>query len=84
MCNAAHAGHLISLFHIYVVVYAAATESSVGKLFMAGVIPGHVIRAEFNDRHLYHCSQKDLPAMPRATLKEWLSSGRRKLHGAYY
>jgi len=42
ICNAGTLGILIPP-SIVMVVYAAATETSVGKLFMAGVIPGIVL-----------------------------------------
>lgn len=42
ICNAGTLGILIPP-SIVMVVYAAATESSVGRLFMAGVIPGLVL-----------------------------------------
>ena len=42
ICNAGTLGILIPP-SIVMVVYAAATETSVGRLFMAGVIPGIVL-----------------------------------------
>src|SRR3546814_7782939 len=45
VCNAGTLGILIPP-SIVMVVYAAATETSVGKLFMAGVIPGVLLRSE--------------------------------------
>ncbi len=42
ICNAGTLGILIPP-SIVMVVYGAATETSVGKLFMAGVVPGIVL-----------------------------------------
>ena len=44
ICNAGTLGILIPP-SIVMVVYGAATETSVGKLFIAGVVPGHRARA---------------------------------------
>jgi C4-dicarboxylate transporter DctM subunit len=38
-----HAGHSDTAVSIVMVVYAAVTEVSVGRMFMAGVIPGLVL-----------------------------------------
>lgn len=80
VCNAGTLGILIPP-SIVMVVYAAATESSVGKLFMAGVIPGTLLGLGLMTAIYIIARKKNLPAMPRATLKEWLSSGRKALWG---
>ncbi len=76
VCNAGTLGILIPP-SIVMVVYAAATESSVGKLFMAGVIPGALLGLALMVAIYIIARKKNLPAMPRATLKQWLASGRR-------
>lgn len=80
VCNAGTLGILIPP-SIVMVVYAAATESSVGKLFMAGVIPGTLLGLGLMTAIYIIARKKNLPSMPRATLKEWLSSGRKALWG---
>nr|BFE91374.1 hypothetical protein GCM10020185_19100 [Pseudomonas brassicacearum subsp. brassicacearum] len=81
VCNAGTLGILIPP-SIVMVVYAAATETSVGKLFMAGVIPG-LLLGFFPDGGDLHrrCEEKNLPALPRATLREWLSTARQAIWG---
>ncbi len=66
---------------IVMVVYAAATESSVGKLFMAGVVPGLLLGLMLMAAIYVIARKKNLPALPRASLRQWLSSGRRALWG---
>ncbi|MCJ8168291.1 C4-dicarboxylate TRAP transporter large permease protein DctM [Atopomonas sediminilitoris] len=66
---------------IVMVVYAAATETSVGKLFMAGVVPGLLLGLALMVAIYVIARKKNLPALPRASLREWLSSGRRALWG---
>jgi C4-dicarboxylate transporter, DctM subunit len=66
ICNAGTLGILIPP-SIVMVVYGAATETSVGKLFMAAVY----VRARM----------LDLPRQPRATLVEALKAGRDSLWG---
>ncbi|OYW95575.1 MAG: C4-dicarboxylate ABC transporter permease, partial [Pseudomonadales bacterium 32-61-5] len=66
---------------IVMVVYAAATEQSVGKLFMAGVVPGILLGVALMIAIYIIAVKKNLPAMPRATVREWLSSARKALWG---
>jgi C4-dicarboxylate transporter DctM subunit len=80
VCNAGTLGILIPP-SIVMVVYAAATETSVGKLFMAGVVPGLLLGVGLMVAIYIVAVKKNLPAMPRATLREWLSSARKALWG---
>ncbi|WP_413478831.1 C4-dicarboxylate TRAP transporter large permease protein DctM [Vibrio hibernica] len=80
VCNAGTLGILIPP-SIVMVVYAAATETSVGKLFMAGVIPGALLGLALMVAIYIIARKKNLPAMPRATLKEWCASGRKAIWG---
>ncbi|MBF0675087.1 C4-dicarboxylate TRAP transporter large permease protein DctM [Pseudomonas sp.] len=66
---------------VVMVVYAAATETSVGKLFMAGVVPGLLLGLVLMVAIYIVAVKKNLPAMPRATFREWLSAGRKALWG---
>jgi len=80
ICNAGTLGILIPP-SIVMVVYAAATETSVGKLFMAGVIPGIVLGLMLMAAIYIRARMIDLPRQPRATLREVLIAGRDSLWG---
>ena len=80
ICNAGTLGILIPP-SIVMVVYGAATETSVGKLFMAGVIPGILLGVLLMVAIYVRARMIDLPKQPRATLGEVLTSGRDSLWG---
>jgi len=80
ICNAGTLGILIPP-SIVMVVYGAATETSVGKLFMAGVIPGILLGLLLMVAIWFRARMIDLPTQPRATLREVLTSGRDSLWG---
>ncbi|NOL50731.1 TRAP transporter large permease [Pelistega suis] len=66
---------------VVMVVYAAATEQSVGRLFMAGVVPGLLLGLVLMVVIYVVARKKNLPALPRATIREWLSAARKALWG---
>src|SRR3954470_19727042 len=80
ICNAGTLGILIPP-SIVMVVYAAATETSVGKLFMAGVIPGIVLGIMLMAAIYIRARMIDLPKQPRATVRDIVVSGRDSLWG---
>ncbi len=80
ICNAGTLGVLIPP-SIVMVVYGAATETSVGKLFMAGVLPGILLGLLLMVAIYVRARQTNLPRQPRATLSEVLTSGRDSLWG---
>ncbi|MEO8443123.1 MAG: TRAP transporter large permease subunit, partial [Betaproteobacteria bacterium] len=80
ICNAGTLGILIPP-SIVMVVYAAATETSVGKLFMAGVIPGIVLGLMLMAAIYVRARMLDLPRQPRAALSEIIKAGRDSLWG---
>lgn len=80
ICNAGTLGILIPP-SIVMVVYAAATETSVGKLFMAGVIPGILLGLSLMVVIYIVARVKKLPAQPRATFREWLHTAQRAFWG---
>ena len=80
ICNAGTLGILIPP-SIVMVVYSAATETSVGKLFMAGVIPGILLGVILMVVIYIVARIKKLPAQPRASFREWLSTARRAFWG---
>ena len=75
ICNAGTLGILIPP-SIVMVVYGAATETAVGKLFMAGVIPGLVLGFMLMGTIYFRAKQLDLPRQPRASMREVLAAGR--------
>lgn len=66
---------------VVMVVYAAATETSVGTLFMAGVVPGLLLGVVLMVAIYIIAVKKNLPALPRASLREWLSAARKAIWG---
>lgn len=80
VCNAGTLGILIPP-SIVMVVYAAATEQSVGKLFMAGVIPGLLLGLILMVAIYIVARKMNLPAMPRASIREFLSAARQAVWG---
>ncbi|MBU6257504.1 MAG: TRAP transporter large permease subunit [Burkholderiales bacterium] len=80
VCNAGTLGILIPP-SIVMVVYGAATETSVGKLFMAGVVPGLLLGLLLMAAIYGRARHLDLPRQPRATLAEVWRSGRESLWG---
>ena len=80
ICNAGTLGILIPP-SIVMVVYAAVTEVSVGRMFMAGVIPGLMIGLMLMVAIYIASRRADLPRMPRPSFKELLDSGRDAIWG---
>jgi C4-dicarboxylate transporter DctM subunit len=80
ICNAGTLGILIPP-SIVMVVYAAATETSVGKLFMAGVIPGIVLGIMLMAAIYIRARMIDLPRQPKASVREIFVAGRQSLWG---
>ena len=66
ICNAGTLGILIPP-SIVMVVYAAATDVSVGRMFLAGIIPGHRRRRDADGGHLRRGPDQELagPALGR-------------------
>jgi C4-dicarboxylate transporter DctM subunit len=80
ICNAGTLGILIPP-SIVMVVYGAATETSVGKLFMAGVIPGILLGVLLMVAIYIRGRMINLPKQPRASFSEIATSGRDSLWG---
>ncbi|MGB3447299.1 MAG: TRAP transporter large permease subunit [Xanthobacteraceae bacterium] len=66
---------------IVMIVYAAATESSVGRLFMAGVVPGILLGTLLMLAIYLVARIKKLPRQPRASWGERFSSFRDAIWG---
>ncbi|MCZ4282710.1 TRAP transporter large permease [Kiloniella laminariae] len=69
ICNAGTLGILIPP-SIVMVVYAAATDVSVGRMFMAGVIPGIIAGVMLMIGIYVAARVKKLPQLPRASSSE--------------
>ena len=80
ICNAGTLGILIPP-SIVMVVYGATTETSVGKLFMAGVIPGILLGLLLMVAIYWRARVLDLPRQPRASWSEVGAAGRESLWG---
>ncbi len=80
VCNAGTLGILIPP-SIVMVVYGAATETSVGALFMAGVIPGISLGLLLMIAIYIVARFKNYPRQPRASAKEVLSAARDSIWG---
>lgn len=80
ICNAGTLGILIPP-SIVMVVYGAATETSVGKLFMAGVIPGLGLGLMLMVAIYFRARYLDLPRQPRASTGEIFKAGRDSMWG---
>jgi C4-dicarboxylate transporter DctM subunit len=80
ICNAGTLGILIPP-SIPMVVYAAATESSVGRLFMAGFLPGLVLGIMLMVAIYIAARVLDLPRQPRVGWGELFRSAREAIWG---
>src|SRR5690606_18946812 len=80
VCNAGTLGILIPP-SIVLVVYGAATETSVGKLFMAGVVPGLLLGLLLMMAIYIVARIKNYPRQPRASMKEVVTAGRDSFWG---
>jgi C4-dicarboxylate transporter DctM subunit len=80
ICNAGTLGILIPP-SIVMVVYAAATETSVGRLFMAGVIPGMLLGLMLMVAIYVVARRQDLPRQPAVSWGEVFATGRKAIWG---
>lgn len=82
ICNAGTLGILIPP-SIVMVVYAAATDVSVGRMFLAGVFPGLIAGLMLMCGIYIWAKYKDLPMQPWAGWAEVLASGRDAAWGLF-
>ncbi len=66
---------------IVMVIYAVATNSSVGALFMAGVIPGLMLATLLGSVTWYRARKNNYPRLPKATFKERLFAFKESVWG---
>lgn len=66
---------------IVMVIYAVATNSSVGALFMAGVIPGIILATTLGSVAYYRARKNNYPRLPKATVTQRLKAFRESVWG---
>ena len=80
ICNAGTLGILIPP-SLVMVIYGAVTETSIGNLFIAGMLPGLILTLAMMATIALIAKRQDLPRQPRATLRELLRAGWEALWG---
>jgi C4-dicarboxylate transporter DctM subunit len=80
ICNAGTLGILIPP-SIVMVVYGAVTETSIGDLFIAGIVPGIMLTGMFMVAVAFLARRLDLPRQPRADWRTVLHTGREAIWG---
>jgi C4-dicarboxylate transporter, DctM subunit len=75
VCSAGTLGILIPP-SIVMVVYGAVTESSVGHLFLAGILPGLLLTAALMATVAVVAHRQGLPRQPRASFAQLVRTGR--------
>ena len=80
ICNAGTLGILIPP-SIVLVVYGAATETSIGDLFIAGIVPGLMLTAMLMAAVAFLARRLNLPRQPRADWRTVLKAGRDAIWG---
>jgi C4-dicarboxylate transporter, DctM subunit len=68
---------------IPMVIYCVATNSSVGALFMAGVVPGILLATTLGGVAWYIARKNDYPRMPKATWGERFKAFRQSMWGLF-
>jgi len=68
---------------IVMVMYSVATNTSVGALFMAGVIPGILLAATLGGVTWYRAKKFDYPRQSKASWKERLDAFRKSAWGLF-
>jgi C4-dicarboxylate transporter, DctM subunit len=66
---------------IVMVLYAVATNSSIGKLFIAGIVPGVVLATMLGMTTWYRAWRNGYPRMPKASFRERLTAFRDSIWG---
>ena len=68
---------------IVMVVYAAATDVSVGRMFLAGIVPGALAGLMLMVAIYIVARKRNLPAEPWRGLLYWLQAGKRAFWGLF-
>jgi C4-dicarboxylate transporter, DctM subunit len=80
ICNAGTIGILIPP-SIVMVVYGAVTETSIGSLFVAGILPGVLLTAALMVAVAVIARRRNFPRQPRADWRTVLKTGREAIWG---
>ena len=80
LCNAGTLGILIPP-SIVMVVYCAVTEQSVGRMFLAGIVPGLLLALILMFAVYIYARITNLPALKRASFKELIISAKDAIWG---
>lgn len=80
ICNAGTLGILIPP-SLVMVVYGAITESSIGRLFIAGILPGIVLTIAMMATIIVIAHKQDLPSQDKADFKTVIRTFREALWG---
>ena len=68
---------------IVMVMYSVATNTSVGALFMAGVVPGLALAAALGATTWYRAWKNDYPRQAKATMSQRIKSFREAIWGLF-
>src|SRR5512138_844354 len=68
---------------IVMVMYSVATNTSVGQLFMAGVVPGLVLATMLGMTTWWRARKNNYPRLPKATIKRRLTTFRESIWGLF-
>lgn len=82
LCNAGTLGILVPP-SIVMVVYCAVTEQSVGRIFLAGIVPGLLLSIMMMIAIYIYARIKGLPSLPKASFKEVLISAKDAIPGFF-
>jgi C4-dicarboxylate transporter DctM subunit len=82
MCNAGTLGILMPP-SIVMVVYCAVTEQSVGRLFLAGIVPALLLASSLMLAIYIRARIIGLPAQPKASTKELIDSAKDAVWGFF-
>ncbi len=66
---------------IAMVLYAVSTNASIGKLFIAGIVPGLMLASMLGATTWYRAYRNDYPRMPRASFRQQLDTFRKSIWG---
>jgi len=82
MCNAGTLGILMPP-SIVMVVYCAVTEQSVGRLFLAGIVPALLLSSSLMLAIYIRARMIGLPSQPKASTKELIDSAKDAVWGFF-
>jgi C4-dicarboxylate transporter, DctM subunit len=66
---------------IAMVLYAVSTNASIGKLFIAGIVPGLMLASMLGATTWYRAYKNDYPRMPRASFRQQFDTFRKSIWG---